>query len=201
MHSRWRGCSRAHHERQCPFYGKQPASYTEPRPQCGETYPAIILARTVALGSEERWATLTRTVGRLLPTDRIVQGLRPYLAWSVELLATSRGPRHGRRDRDGPAHDRGRANGRCRGPRGPNVLGATPSLRDSDRSADGSSMPLQTGVGPNVPGPTCSGDPPVPNSRLSKRNLRWEAVQAPHRRPQVAVSRCTPKSVLNSARR
>ena len=109
----------------------------------------------------------------------------------------SRGPRA----RDGPALDHGRANGRCRGPRGPNVLRATPSLRDSGRSADASSMPLQTGDAPNVPGPTCNGDPPVPNSPRSKRSLRWEAAPAPHTRPLVAVSRCTPKFALNSGRK
>ena len=65
------------------------------------------------------------------------------------LLAISRGPRHGRRVRDG------RANGRCRRPRGPNLLHATPSLRGSGRGADASSMPLQTGTLPTSPDQFC----------------------------------------------
>jgi hypothetical protein len=96
------------------------------------------------------------------------------------LLATSRGP-HAHRDHDVSAHDHARVNARCRGPRDPNVLRGTPSLRDSGRSADASSMPLQTEASPNVHGPTCNGDPQVSNSPRSKRSLRWEAVQAPRK--------------------
>jgi hypothetical protein len=107
----------------------------------------------------------------------------------------------GRRDHHAPAHDHGSANGRCRGPRGPNALRAIPSLRDSGRNADVSSMPLQTEDAPNVPGPTCNGGSMAPNIRLSKRSPRLGAAQAPHKRSPVADSRCTPKSALNSARR
>ena len=85
------------------------------------------------------------------------------------LLAISLGAHaHGRRGRHAPGHDHGRADDRCRGPRGPNALRAIPSLRDSGRNADVSSMPLQTEDAPNVPGPTGSGDPSEPNIRLSK---------------------------------
>ena len=70
---------------------------------------------------------------------------------------------HGLRDRDAPAHDHDRANGPCRGPRGPNVLRGIPSLRDSGRSADATSRHLQREDAPNVPGPTCNGGPPVSN--------------------------------------
>jgi hypothetical protein len=99
------------------------------------------------------------------------------------MLAISRGAHaHGRRDHHAPAHDRGRANGRCRGPRGPNALRAIPSLRDSGRNADASSMPLQTEDAPNVPGPTCNGDPTAPNIRLSKRSPRLAAARALHKR-------------------
>ena len=92
------------------------------------------------------------------------------------LLAISRGP-HARRDHDG-ARDHARANGHCRGPRGPNALRGIPSLRDSGRSADAPSMPLQTEDAPSVPGPTCNGDPPGSNSPRSRRDLPQEAVQA-----------------------
>jgi hypothetical protein len=99
------------------------------------------------------------------------------------MLAISRGAHaHGRRDHHAPAHDRGRANGRCRGPRGPNALRAIPSLRDSGRNADASSMPLQTEDAPNVPGSTCNGGQPAPNIRLSKRSPRLAAARALHKR-------------------
>ena len=52
------GASFAHDECQ-PALGKQPASHTQPRPQYGEAYPAIILAGTLALDPKERCATLT----------------------------------------------------------------------------------------------------------------------------------------------
>jgi hypothetical protein len=124
--------------------------------------------------------------------------------WTA-LLAISRDRArrdHGRRDHDGPGHDHARASGRCRGPRGPNGLRETPSLRDSGRSVDVSSMPLQTEDAPNVPGSTCNGDPLAPNILRSKRSPGWEAAApAPHKRPLVARSRYTPKSALNSARR
>ena len=49
----------------------------------------------------------------------------------------------GRRDGDAAAHDHGLANGHCRGPRGPSVLRAIPSLPDSGRNADASTdVPL-----------------------------------------------------------
>jgi len=75
----------------------------------------------------------------------------------------SRAHARGHRDRDAPAHGHDRANGPCRGPRGPNVLRAIPSLRDSGRSADATSRPLQREDAPNVPAPTCNGGPPVSN--------------------------------------
>jgi len=85
------------------------------------------------------------------------------------LLAISRDAHvHGHRGHDVPARGHGRANGRRRGPRGPNALRAIPSLRDSGRNGDASSMPLQTEDAPNVPGPTCSGDPLAPNTRPPK---------------------------------
>jgi len=106
----------------------------------------------------------------------------------------------GRRDHDGRDHDRGLGGGRCRGPHGPNVPRAFASLRDSGRSADGSSMPLHMEDGPSVPGPTCNGDQPVPNIHPPRRSLDLEAAPTPHSGPVVAGSRCTPKSGLNSAR-
>jgi hypothetical protein len=105
-----------------------------------------------------------------------------------------------RRDDDAPAHDHGPANGHCRGPRGPNALRASPSLPDSGRSADVSSMPLQREDAPNFPEPSCNGDPPVSNILRSKRSPRREAVRALHKRSLVAGSRCKPKSALNLAR-
>jgi hypothetical protein len=124
----------------------------------------------------------------------------PRTGYLVEPLATSRGVRaHGRRDRRVPSHDHARANGRCRGPRGPNGLRAFASLRDSGHNAGASSMPLQTEDAPNVPGPTCSGDPPVSNILQSKRSPCLEAAQRLHKRPLEAGFRCTPKFALNSA--
>jgi hypothetical protein len=124
----------------------------------------------------------------------------PRTGYSVEPLATSRGVRaHGRRDRRVLSHDHARANGRCRGPRGPNGLRAFASLRDSGRNAGASSMPLQTEDAPNVPGPTCSGDPPGSNIPQSKRSPCLEGAQRLHKRPLEAGFRCTPKFALNSA--
>ena len=120
------------------------------------------------------------------------------------LLATSRGPHsHVRRDPGGPARDHVRAGGHCRGPHGPNILRAIASLRGSGRSADASSMPLQTEDVPNVPEPTCSGDPPESNTLRSKRSPKRVVPQAPHRPSLAAVFQCTPKSASaqNSARR
>src|SRR5215467_2557679 len=107
------------------------------------------------------------------------------------------GHRHG----DVPARDHGAANGHCRGSRDPNVLRAIPSLPDSGRSADASSMLLQPEDVPNVPAPTCSGGPPVSNILRSTRIPGPEEARALHKRLLVAGSQCIPKSVLNSARR
>jgi len=96
--------------------------------------------------------------------------------------AISRGHALGCRHHHASAYDHARANGRCRDPRGPNVLRAIPSLRDSGRSADGSSMPLHTADAPSVRRPTCNGDPPVSNILRSKRSRRWEAAQTLHKR-------------------
>jgi hypothetical protein len=93
-------------------------------------------------------------------------------------------------DLGGPDHDDGRANGRCHGPRGPSVLRAIASLRGSGRNADASSMPLQMEDAPNVPGPTCNGDPLASNTPLSKRLPRLEAAQVLHKRPLAAGSQC-----------
>ena len=114
------------------------------------------------------------------------------------LLTLSGAHARGRRDHDGPAH--ARASGRCRGLRDPNVPRAIPSLRDSGRSADVSSMPLQTEDVPNVPGPICNGDPPASNILRSIRNLVLEAVLHLRKRSPVAGFRCTRKSALNSVR-
>ena len=75
---------------------------------------------------------------------------------------------HGRRDRDGHDHDHALSGGRCRDPRGPNVPHASASLLGSGHSADGSSMPLDKEDVPIVLGPTCNGDPLVPNIRLPR---------------------------------
>src|SRR5258705_5076908 len=113
-----------------------------------------------------------------------------------EAIAISR---HGR-DHDGRDDGHGLAGGRCRGPHGPNVPRAIPSLRDSGRNADASSTPLHMEAGPSVPGPTCNGGQRVPNIHPPRRNLELEAVHTPHSGSAVAGSRCTPKSGLNSAR-
>ena len=59
---------------------------------------------------------------------------------------------------------------------------------------------FQTEDAPNVPAPTCNGGPPASNILRSKRIPRLEEAQVLHKRWLVAGSRCTPKSVLNSAR-
>ena len=52
---------------------------------------------------------------------------------------------HGGRD-----YDRGLADSRCRGPRGPSVPRAFPTLRGSGRNVGDSSTPLHTGDGPSA---------------------------------------------------
>ena len=106
----------------------------------------------------------------------------------------------GCRDRHAHAHDHARASGGCRGPRGPNVLRAIASLRDSGRNADASNMLLHTEDAPSVPAPICSGDQLAPNIPRPKRNPEWEAVQDPRKRRPVAESRYTPILALNSVR-
>ena len=59
------------------------------------------------------------------------------------------------RDRDGRYHggrdyDRGLADGRCRGPRGPSVPRAFPTLHGSGRNVGDSSRPPHTGDGPSA---------------------------------------------------
>src|SRR5215471_11605362 len=105
----------------------------------------------------------------------------------------------GRHDGDVSVHDHAPASGRCRGPRGPSILRAIPSLRDSGRSADASSRPPHTEDAPNVPAPTCNDVLPVSNILRSKRIPRQEEARALHKRLRVAQSRCTPKFVLNPA--
>jgi len=104
----------------------------------------------------------------------------------------------GRHDGDAAVHDRGPADGHCRGPRGPSILRAIPSLADSGRSADASSRLPQMEGAPNVPAPTCNDDLPVSNILRSKRIPGREEVRALHKRLLEAGSRYTPKSVLNS---
>ena len=117
-------------------------------------------------------------------------------------MAVSRGLHgRGRRDHDGHAHDRGRANGRCHDLRGPSVLRAIPTLAGSGRNGDASSMLLQTEDAPNVRAPTCNDDPPVPNIPQSKRTQPREAARVLHRQPLAGAPRCTPKFAPNSERR
>ena len=78
-------------------------------------------------------------------------------------------------------HGDATANGHCRDPRGTSVLRAIPSLPDSGRSVDASNTPLQTEAAPNVPAPTCNGDPPVSNILRSKRIPRREEAQVLHK--------------------
>jgi len=101
---------------------------------------------------------------------------------------------------NGRDHDHGLAGGHCRGPHGPNVPRAFASLLGSGHNADDSSMPLHREDGPSVPGPTCNGDQPVPNIHPPRRSLDLDAVPTPHSGSGVAGFRCTPQSVLNSAR-
>jgi hypothetical protein len=60
-------------------------------------------------------------------------------------------------------------------------------------------MPLHMEAGPSVPGPTCNVDQLVPNILPPRRSPDPESVHTPHSGSAVAGSRCTPKSVLNSA--
>ena len=113
-----------------------------------------------------------------------------------ECIAISR---HGR-DHDGRDHDHGLADGRRRDPHGPNVPRAFASLLGSGHNADGSSTPLRTEAGPNVPAPTYNDDQRVANILPPRRSLELEAAHTPHSGSAVAGSRCRPKSVLNSAR-
>ena len=146
--------------------------------------------------SDSPCAEIERPVCPTLDFTTLISGEIPRLCRRIVI----RGRGYGRCGHRAPAPDHGLANGRCRGPLGPNVLRAPASLRDSGRSADASSVRPQTEDAPNVPGSTCNGDPPASNILLSKRSPRSEAARALRRRSPAAGSRCTPKSALNSAR-
>ena len=132
-----------------------------------------------------------KRIGITILNNHIEQQRRP-------LVVSAHRP--GRHDGHAAAHDHGPANGHYRGLRGPSILRAIPSLRDSGRSGDASSRPPHTEDAPNVPAPTCSGDPPVSNILRSTRIPGPKEVRALHKRLRVAQSRCTPKSVLKPAR-